>query len=134
VAAALELQAAESALQQAEAALTVTAPFDGQVAEVQARSGEAIAALQPVILLANLSRLQVVTTDLSEVDVLKVRVGQRVRVVLDALAGQTLDGEVTHIAPRSSGTSSVYYQATIALDTLPEGLRWGMSAYIIFDE
>ncbi|MFO7696369.1 MAG: HlyD family efflux transporter periplasmic adaptor subunit, partial [Anaerolineae bacterium] len=134
VAAAQDVQAAERNLEQAEAALSIVAPFDGVIAQVQARSGEAIGALQPVLVLADLSRLQVVTTDLSEVDVLKIRVGQPVRVVLDALAGQTLPGEVVHIAPRSTGTSSVYYPVTIALDTVPEGLRWGMTAYIIFNE
>lgn len=134
VAAAQDVQAAERNLEQAEAALSIVAPFDGVIAQTHARSGEAIGALQPVLDLADLSRLQVVTTDLSEVDVLKVRVGQPVRVVLDALAGETLAGEVVHIAPRSTGTSSVYYPVTIALDTVPDGLRWGMSAYVIFDE
>ncbi len=134
VAAAQDVQAAERNLEQTEAALSIVAPFDGVIAQTHARSGEAIGALQPVLVLADLSHLHVVTTDLSEVDVLKVRVGQPVRVVLDALAGETLAGEVVHIAPRSTGTSSVYYPVTIALDTMPDGLRWGMSAYVIFDE
>jgi multidrug resistance efflux pump len=133
VAAALEVRAAQTALEHARAAMSITAPFEGHVVEVYARSGEAIGALQPVLLVADLSRLVIVTTDLSEVDVTGLRIGQPAQIVFDALAGRTLTGTITRIAPRSSGGSSVYYAVTVESDELPAELRWGMTAFVTFE-
>jgi multidrug efflux pump subunit AcrA (membrane-fusion protein) len=131
-AAKLDIETAEAAYNQAQNAFDLYAPFSGTVVEIHARQGEAIGAAQPLITLADLSDLQIVTTDLSEVDVTQLVIGLKAEIVFDALPDQTFLGTVTHIAFKSTGTSSVNYEVILTLDEIPESLRWGMSAFISF--
>jgi multidrug efflux pump subunit AcrA (membrane-fusion protein) len=82
------------------------------------------------VALGDLSGLRVETTDLSEVDVARVAVGQPVNVTFDGLPGKTLTGKVTRIAPMSSsGQGGVNYAVLIELDQLDPALKWGMTAF-----
>jgi HlyD family secretion protein len=77
-----------------------------------------------------MSTLRVETTDLSEVDVARVTVGQPVSVTFDALKGQALAGKVTRIAPMSNASQGgVNYTVIVELDQLDPALRWGMTAF-----
>lgn len=131
-AAEMELQAAEYNYEQAKTAFVIRAPFSGTIVEVNAKSGEAIPAFQPLIVLADLSDLQIVTTDLSEVDVAQLEVGQIAEIVFDAISDRTFIGQIEKIANKSTGVSSVYYEVVLTLEEIPEELRWGMTAFIIF--
>jgi multidrug efflux pump subunit AcrA (membrane-fusion protein) len=135
-----QIAVAEANVAQAQAAadlaqanldkLQLTAPFAGTVGNVYAREGELLAAGQTVLALGDLSSLRVETTDLSEVDVARVTVGQPVNVTFDALKGQTLQGRVTRIAPMSSASQGgVNYTVIVELDQLNPALRWGMTAF-----
>ena len=127
-----DLQAAEYNYDQAKKAFVIRAPFSGTIVEINAKSGEAIAAFQPVAILADLSELQIVTTDLSEVDVAQLKVGQSAEIVFDAISDRTFIGQIERIADKSNGISSVYYEVVLTLDEIPDELRWGMTAFIIF--
>jgi multidrug efflux pump subunit AcrA (membrane-fusion protein) len=127
-----DLRAAEFALQQAEAAFDIRAPFPGTIVEVLVKPGEPIGAFQPILILADLSELCVKTTDLSEVDVARLKVGQTASIFFDALSDQTFSGTVTRIADKSSGVTSVYYEVILELNQMPNSLRWGMTAFVIF--
>ena len=131
-AASKDLRAAEFALEQAEAAFDIRAPFSGTIVEILANPGEPIGAFQPILILADLSEIRVRTTDLSEVDVPKLRVGQTATIFFDALSDQTFSGTIERIADKSSGVTSVYYEVTLKLDQVPTGLRWGMTAFVTF--
>ena len=126
------LRAAELNLLAAEAGFDLKAPFSGTVVEILVQPGETVSAFQPVLVLADLSHLQVVTTDLSEIDVSQLREGQSAQVVFDAIPDEAFTGTIERIADKSAGVSSVYYEVTLALDEIPEGLRWGMTAFITF--
>jgi multidrug efflux pump subunit AcrA (membrane-fusion protein) len=127
-----DLQAAEFNLDQAQSAFYLKAPFEGTVVEVNIKAGEGTSPLQPVLTIADLSEFQVVTTDLSEVDVARLKEGQIADIVFDAIPDRTFKGTIERIADKSSGVSSVYYDVTLLLDEIPEELRWGMTAFIIF--
>ena len=127
-----DLRAAELALESANNAFDLTAPYAGTIVEISVTSGETVGAGQPVVILADLSELKVITTDLSEVDVSRLSVGQSAEIVFDALSDQTFEGTIDSIAEKSSGTSSVYYKITLSLGDIPEELRWGMTAFITF--
>lgn len=127
-----DLRAAEYNYDQAKKAFVIRAPFSGTVVEINAKSGEAIPAFQPLIVLADLSELQIVTTDLSEVDVAQLEVGQTAEIVFDAISDRTFIGQIEKIANKSTGVSSVYYEVVLTLEEIPEELRWGMTAFIIF--
>ncbi len=136
-----EIAAADAGIKQAEVAvevakaqlskLQVAAPFDGVIGAVIVRQGEWIAPGQSIASLGNTSKLRVETTDLSEIDVARVREGQSVNVTFDALPGVTVVGKVTRIAPMSTpGQSGVNYLVIVELGELSAGLRWGMTAFV----
>lgn len=130
-----DLSAAQVAVEQAQAALanaSLVAPFDAQVIEIYANASEPASPAQPVLLLADPSSYQVETTDLSEVDLARVKVGAAARVVFDALPNQTFNGKVDSIALKSSGGSAVYYRVIVRLDANPPEVRWGMTAFVVF--
>lgn len=119
------LEAAQSKLSQLE----LTAPFDGIVSSLRIRSGEWMNAGQPALQIASTGKLQIETTDLNEVDVARVSVGDTALVTFDALPDTTVDGKVIQIASKSSEGTGVNYTVTIELAQIPAKLRWGMTAF-----
>jgi multidrug resistance efflux pump len=126
IAAQTRVAAIESIINQS----SLVAPFAGTVVELYMNSGEMVSPGAPILLLADLSTLQVKTTDLNEVDVARVQIGDPVKVTFDALPDTTVTGKVTEIALKNAPGSGVYFNVTIALDEIPEALRWGMSAFV----
>ena len=63
--------------------------------------GEYINPGSPVINLADFSTWQIETDDLTEIDIVKVIESQSVDIQVDALPGETLQGIVSLIKPRS---------------------------------
>lgn len=109
---------------------TLTAPFDGTVVDIAVVPGELAQVNQVVLTLADLNHLQIVTTDLSERDIARVKIGQSATVYIEAL-DLTLTGEVVRISPISENVGGdVVFPVTIELDEQPEGLLWGMSAEV----
>jgi HlyD family secretion protein len=128
------VQQAEAALETARAALEDTelrAPFSGTVTEINVDIGETAAPGDVIVVLATLDRLQVLTTDLIELDVARLREGQPVIVKVDALPDVSLSGRVTRIDLQSvDHHGDVTYPVTVELEeTVPE-LRWGMTAMV----
>jgi len=125
---------AESALEAAQVALDrtkVLAPFDGTVGLVSVRMGELVAPGQPLVTLGDLTTLRVETTDLDEIDVARVTVGQRATVTFDALPEQVFGGRVTRISPMADpGSGGVHYDAVVELDEIAPSVRWGMTAFV----
>ena len=76
----------------------------------------------------------VATADVSQLDVAKLKVGQRVTLTFDALDGAATSGTVDEIAdsPTSSDSSAgtttvVQYPVTVRIGKLPTGARTGMT-------
>ncbi len=135
-----QLAIAQAAVAQAEAALdtaratlnqaTLTAAFAGTVADVQVGPGQVVMPGQVVLTLGDLSQLQVETTDLSERDVDRVRIGQETTIYVEAL-GVDVPGRVAHISPLASTVGGdIVYTVVLDLNEQPEGLRLGMSAEV----
>lgn len=124
------LENAKAQVQAAKAAqddITLIAPFDGTVVAIDVAPGEMVMPGQAVLLLTDLSKLEVKTTDLSEQDIDRVTLGQKTTVHVDAL-GSDLEGKVVNIAPRANTVGGdVVYTVYIDLDEVPQNLRWGMS-------
>jgi HlyD family secretion protein len=131
----LEIEAAVLALEETRSALkdaTLTAPFDGTVATLDVDVGDTVAPGQPVLVLATLDRLQAVTKDLTELDVVRVKVGQEVAVSVDALKEEEFAGVVSEIALQPGDyRGDVVYAVTVDLtDADDSPLRWGMTALV----
>lgn len=126
-------QAQIKANQSALADLALKAPFSGTVSTLNFISGEWVTPGQPILTLADLEHLRVETTDLSERDVPKIKIGQAVTVIVKAL-NQDVPGKVSEISPLADTLGGdVVYKTTINLDTIPTGLRAGMSVDVRFD-
>jgi HlyD family secretion protein len=112
------------------------APFSGTVATVDVKGGDDAQPEQVVIVLATLDELQVLTTDLTELDVGRIAVGNAVEVSVDALPGETFAGVVSKIALQAQDyRGDVVYEVTVEFTEagLPESLRWGMTAMVEID-
>ncbi len=133
LAAKAEVDRAQSAVDVAQAQLaqaTLIAPTDGTIAAVNISPAEFANPGQIVIVMGDLTRFQIETTDLSEKDVPNVKIGQTVAVHIDALA-RDFNGKVVDIARVSQTVGGdVVYKVTVELNEQPDGLRWGMSAEV----
>jgi HlyD family secretion protein len=125
-----QVQQAKAALEAAQVALdqtTLRAPLAGTVAVLEVSAGETVSPGQVVLTLADLSHLQVETTDLSERDVDEVAVGQQATVYVEALDLE-IAGRVVRIANQASKIGGdVVYTVVVELDEQPPDLSWGMS-------
>jgi multidrug efflux pump subunit AcrA (membrane-fusion protein) len=110
----------------------LVASLPGTVGAVMVEEGETVMAGAPVLMIGDLSGLQVETDDLSEVDIVEVAVGQEVEVSVDALPDREFRGRVSEIAPMAEERhGDIVYMVTIELEEgLEAGLRWGMTAYV----
>lgn len=128
-----EVEQAKAALETAQAQLdqaTLVAPFDGTVSSVDIDINEWINSGQAITLVADLDSLRVETTDLNEIDVAGITEGASVEITFDALPGLKVPGTVTRIAPKASEGSGVNFTVIIEMDEIPEGIRWGMTAFV----
>ena len=135
---------AQQSLEQAQKQLneaTITAPFDGVVANVYVNEGDVVpsSSLAPttIIYLVDPTSLKL-EVEVDEIDMPGVKVGQRATIKVDALPDAQFDGEVASIYPVPSEQSGVVvYKVKIDLN-VPEGseIRVGMStdADIIINE
>jgi multidrug resistance efflux pump len=128
------VQSAQAALAAAETAVAqgqVTAPFAGQVGQVNTRLGQMSTPGESLILLGDVSAMHVETTDLRETDVVRLRLGMPVEVTFDALPGRIFDGVIAKIAPVSNTErGSTNYTVFVDVTDLDPSLRWGMTAFV----
>lgn len=133
-----EVARARAALEAARLALSrceIRAPFAGTVGRVHVRAGELVVPGQSLVTLGDLTALQVETTDLDEVDVARVLVGQKVTVTFDAVPDRVFRGHIARIYPMAEpGAGGVRYTAIIALEETDPALRWGMTAFVDIEE
>lgn len=114
-------------------ATRLVAPIAGTVVTVNGIAGEIASPAAVFIVISDVARLQVETTDLSERDVPNVRVGQVVTITIKAL-NETVTGRVLVISPLADTLGGdVVYKTTIDLDEIPAGLRAGMSVDVQFE-
>lgn len=113
---------------------TLVSPVGGTVTVVDTSVGETVTPGRTVITIADLQTFRIETTDLSEVDIPKVSIGQRAEIYIEAL-NQDFTGKVVEIAQQSETVGGdVVFKVTIELDEQPAGLRWGMSAEVTLEE
>ncbi len=115
----------------------ITAPMDGVVIKRGVELGDTITsgvssfnAGTVVFTVADLKSL-IVRVNLNEVDIAKVKVGQPVRITLDAYPGQSFTGRVRFVAPAADLVEKIkVFKVEVALDQLSEAFRTGMSANV----
>jgi membrane fusion protein, multidrug efflux system len=98
-----ELLAAQASLQAARLRLgytTIVAPFDGVVSERQVQAGDYVTIGSSLISVVPLPKVYIMA-NYKETQLTRVRVGQKVDIIVDTFGGQPLHGRVERISPAS---------------------------------
>jgi HlyD family secretion protein len=127
-----QVTAAQSALDNLE----LKSPLAGTVVDINVVTGELANPANWAVLVADYSQWYVETKDLTEMDVVKVSVGQMVEMAPDSLPDVKLTGKVTQISDVPQVINGdVTYKVRILLDSAPDAasrLRWGMTLQVTF--
>ena len=132
----LDLRSQEIALAQKQNAMadaqsnladyTVRAPFDGIMATVDTQVGGSASAGSSIGTLITKHRIASIT--LNEVDVAKVKVGQKAILTFDAIDGLSITGEVAQIDSLGAVSQGVVsYGVKITFDVQDDRIKGGMS-------
>jgi HlyD family secretion protein len=136
-----EIDAAEAQVQNAEAGLqraqreldkaSLLAPIDATVVEIDLEVGERIDTTQVAARLADFSEWEVVTTDLTELGIVRVQVGDPVVITFDALPDLELAGVVKTIQELGKNRQGdIVYEVAVTPTEWDERLKWGMTATV----
>lgn len=133
----LSLKQRENALRDAQEKLSdyyLYSPFSGIITKMNAKKGDTISANSVVAVLVSPQRMAEIT--LNEVDVSKVKIGQKAVLTFDAIPELSITGHVAEID--AIGTQSqgvVSYNIKISFDTQDDRIKPGMTvtANIITD-
>lgn len=113
----------------------LTAPFNGVVADVNVKAGEQVGTDTRAVSIADFSTWIVETTDVTELEVVKLNVGQKVNLIPDALPDLQLTGEITQISNAyTQQGGDIIYTVTIRVNETDPRLRWGMTVETVFLE
>ncbi len=112
----------------------LTAPFDGVVADVAVEIGEQVSAESRAVSVADTSAWIVETTDITELEVVKLAEGQAVTFTADALPDVTMNGVVTEISQSSFVQGGdVIYTVRIETEDVDPRVKWGMTVEVTFE-
>jgi len=140
------LKATKASLKQAESDLektTICAPFSGIAIlfetfrdgeQRKPRVGDQAWENQPLLYLPDMSSM-IVKTQIREIDLHKIRLGQKCMVRVDAYPDAQFEGEVTFVGVLASkrfegGIGEKYFQLTLSLKNDDSRLRPGMTARV----
>jgi len=139
-----QLDLATARLENAEAQITAAqhnldlfvlkSPFDGLIIDTNIIVGEWIGPEKWAVLIANFSDWYVDTSDLSELDVVSINIGETVSIKPDALPELDMAGTIEEISqvPENKG-GDVLYKVHIRLLENDPRIRWGMTVEVTFN-
>lgn len=105
------------------------APFDGTITHIEPISGETVGT-EPVVTMVSKDVFEL-TALVPEIDVTKIMVGQKARVVFDARVDETLMASITFISPLAREIDGVsYFETKLMLDAPSSWLQSGLNADI----
>ncbi len=114
-------------------AFTITAPFDGIIADINIHVGDQIGPETAAVSVINPNQWIVETSDVTELEVVKISIGQKVTMVPDALPGVTINGTVESISSAfTKQGGDILYTVRIKVDKVDPRIRWGMTVEATF--
>jgi multidrug efflux pump subunit AcrA (membrane-fusion protein) len=133
-----QLAAAEAQLAAAKdmvSTLELKAPFDGTIVEIYQAEGEVASPGQPVFLLADFSEWFVETTDLTEIEVVKLTENEKASIIPDSLGDISLTATIQSISQvYKERSGDIVYKVRLLLSDPDPRLRWGMTVEVRFSE
>jgi HlyD family secretion protein len=129
-----DLELARSTLAEAQAALRATelrSPIAGTVAALNVTNGEIAFAGNTLMTVGDMAAWLIETTNLSELEVVRIAPGDRATITFAALPAIVLTGRVDRIQVRGTTDSGeVKFAVVIRPDIHLDQLRWNMSATV----
>lgn len=107
----------------------IKTPIAGTVTTVNAKAGEVLPENGILLTVEDLDN-KIVKTYVSENEINRITLGQKVKITGNAIKGQTYSGKVSYIAPgtiRQDGSKNVKVEVKITLDEKVEALRPGFN-------
>jgi multidrug efflux pump subunit AcrA (membrane-fusion protein) len=112
----------------------LTAPFDGVVTDVAIDIGEQVGPESRGVSVADTASWLIETTDITELEVVNVAVGQKVTFTADALNDLTMNGTVSEVSQSSyTQGGDVIYTVRIEAEDVDPRLKWGMTVEVTFE-
>lgn len=112
----------------------ITAPFAGIVADVNVKAGDQVGTETRAVSIANYNFWIVKTTDITELEVVDLQVGQAVSLIPDALQDLTLSGTVSEISQVfTQQGGDIIYTVKITVNETDPRLKWGMTMEVMFE-
>ncbi len=110
------------------------APFDGEVMDINVLVNEMVGPESWAVIVADTSQWYIETSDLTELEVVDVAVGQKVSILADALPDVEMSGVVDEISQsfKSQG-GDILYTVRINVNDVDPRMRWGMTVEVIFE-
>lgn len=111
----------------------ILAPFDGTVVSVGVKKNDVLSAIdygsKVAVQLVDTSQIKF-EGEVDEIDILKIKTGQKVTISVDAVPDETFTGTVSFISPYgTAGTGGVVkFPVTIKLDPTDVALKGGLTA------
>ncbi len=132
----LDIQSQELAIKQRENALLdakeklayyfIRAPLNGVIAKLDIKEGDPVS--PSTVITTFISKQKIAEISLNEVDVTKVKVGNKATITFDAIPDLSITGEVAEIDTVGTVTQGVVtYAVKIVFDTQDERVKPGMS-------
>lgn len=113
--------------------ITVTATADGEIANLLKKAGDQVESQTPVLIIANFNNPSVIAS-VNEVNIPRIKLGQKARIVFDALPAREYTGIVENINQIGIKTQgSVNYDTKIMLTNSDSFIKPGMTAQITIE-
>jgi RND family efflux transporter MFP subunit len=104
----------------------VYAPFGGTITSVDVSRGDAVSSNSALTTI--ITKEKIATITLNEIDAVRVKTGQKVKITLDAIDDLEINGEVSQVDPIGTVSQGVVsYNVKISFDSNDERIKPGMS-------
>ncbi len=105
----------------------IRAPFDGVIGKVYVNEGDDLNSGSSVAIVISKNNYASIT--LNEVDVAKVKIGQKAKIILDAISNKKFDAEVSEVDLVGAVSQGVVsYDVKVSIDNNDSDIKPGMSA------
>ncbi len=127
------LQARLNAAEAGVAAFEITAPFNGEIMDINVAVGEQLSPGMWAVKVADTSAWYVETSDLTELEIVDVAKEQKVQIVADALPDIEMTGTVNTISQAfTTQGGDILYQVKVQMDDIDPRVKWGMTVEATF--
>lgn len=129
-----DIAVAQADLSRAQAALADTelhAPFAGTISTVDVNPGEEVTPGTEIVRLADFSAWEIQTTDLTEINIVKVSVGDTATLSFDAIPALESTSKVSRIKSLGENRQGdIVYTVAVQPAKMDDRLRWNMTAKV----